>query len=169
MFELFAVASAIFGGASVVEGAKANRRNRRAQAVQRQLSDLRAAKERRQSIRETRIAYATAENNAAIGGVMESSGSQGGLGSILTQGNSNLAFLDQQQKLANLSGKWLDSAAKAEGAANMFSGLSQLAGSAAFVNWGAPAAPTKGSGAYTGSGNKFGATPSSGTSLKGPW
>lgn len=153
-------ASAIFGGVSVIEGQKAGRRARNAQHAQRQLQNLRAAKERSQSIREARLAYASAQNNAALGGVMESSGSQGGLGSIKTQGNANLAFIQRQQDLAELSGKWLDSAAKAESSAALFGGLSSLASSSAFAFAGPP-------GGTTTTPKKLGTTSSAGSMGKG--
>lgn len=138
MFEIFAIASAIFGGASVIQGQQAAKSASKAQAAQRDMANMRAAKERMSAIRDMRIAYASAQNRAELGGVAESSGAAGGQGSIHTQGMSNIHFLDGQKTAADQAGMWLDKAAKQESTAKMFSGLSSLAMSGANF-FGAPA------------------------------
>lgn len=142
MFEFFAIASAIFGGASVIQGQKAAKSARRARASEAQRTNLMAARERRQAIRDQRLAFATAENNAALGGVSDSSGAQGGQGSIISQGNANLSFLDQQLALTNQANKWLDKSAQQATSADMWQGFSKLAASGANFFGGAPAGPT---------------------------
>ena len=140
MFEIFAIASAIFGGASVMEQQKAAKAAKRADQTQRQMSNLRAAKERRSAIRDARLSYAAAQQNAENQGVGGSSGAQGGQGSIMTQGNANLSFLDQQQGLANLAGSWMDKSANASMRASAWGGLSKLAGAGASYFGSQPAA-----------------------------
>lgn len=130
-FTIFAVASAVFGGASVIQGQQAAKSASKAQAAQRDMANMRAAKERMSAIRDMRIAYASAQNRAELGGVAESSGAAGGQGSIHTQGMSNIHFLDGQKTAADQAGMWLDKAAKQESTAKMFSGLSSLAMSGA--------------------------------------
>lgn len=130
-FTIFAVASAVFGGASVLQQQQAAKSQRRAQASQREMANARAAKERRSAIRDARIAYASAQNRAELGGVAESSGAIGGQGSIQTQGNSNIHFLDGMQMGADYAASWLDKAASQQSSAAMWGGLSQLAMSGA--------------------------------------
>jgi hypothetical protein len=125
-FSFFAAVSAIFSAAGAVESSKASRSNRRAQDAQRQQQNLRAAMERRQTIRQTRMAFAQAQQNAENQGVGTSSGAAGGQGSILTQGNANLRFLDGSQALANEAGRWLDKASKQSATASMYGSFANM-------------------------------------------
>lgn len=138
MFEIFAIASAIFGGASVIQGQQAAGNERRAQAAQRDMANMRAAKERMSAIRDARMAYAAQQNRAELGGVAESSGAVGGGFSIQSQGNANMHFLDGQKMAADTAGSFLDKAAKQQSQAAMWGGLSQLAMSGANYYFGMP-------------------------------
>lgn len=121
-FTIFAAVAAIFGA---VEGSKSASAARKSQQAQRDQQNLRAAQERRQSIRNMRMAYATAQQNQENQGVAGGS-AQGGLGSIITQGNANLSFLDDQMLAANKAGMYADKAAKHEATSNMWGSLSKL-------------------------------------------
>lgn len=122
MFEFFAAVAAIFSAAGAVESSKAARSQRRAQQAQREQQNMRAAMERRQAIRQSRIAYAQALQNAENQGVEN----PGGLGSIQTQGNVNLSFINNQMDAANMAGRWLDKASKQESAARMWGSLAEM-------------------------------------------
>lgn len=130
-FTIFAVASAVFGGVSTIQSMGAAKSSRKAQAAQRDMANLRAAKERRSAIRDARMAYAAAQNRSELGGVAESSGAVGGQASIMTQGNSNIHFLDGQKMGADVAGSWLDRSASQQTSAQLWGGLSELAMSGA--------------------------------------
>jgi hypothetical protein len=125
------VIGALSGTASAVTSMQAAKSQKKAQTEQRNQQNMRAAMERRQTIRQTRMAYATAMQNAENQGVGTSSGAAGGQGSILTQGNANLSFLDDNMMSANKQGSLLDKAAGQQAMAGMWGSLSQLAMTAA--------------------------------------
>jgi hypothetical protein len=80
---------------------KAAKMQKRAAAAQRAQDNMRAARERREAIRNARIASASVAQGAANEGVFGASGTLGGLGSIQSQLNQNLSFLDGQNRLAD--------------------------------------------------------------------
>lgn len=101
-------ASVVGAGAAVVGTAnaiksnkKAAKANARAAAYQRQMDNLRAARERRQAIRQARLASGAALQTSVNQGAVDSSASLGGLGSIESQLNQNLSFLDTNTRLAD--------------------------------------------------------------------
>lgn len=124
--DIFLAVAALTATASAIETQQAGKSARRAQNEQRNQQNMQYARERRQTIRNMRMAYATAEQNQANQGVSGGS-AQGGLGSIITQGNAQLSFLDDQMQSANRSGAFMDSAAKHQGMAGMWGSVSQLA------------------------------------------
>jgi hypothetical protein len=77
----------------------------KAQSAMREQQALQQDRQTTQTIRESRIAYANAENSAANQGVSSSSSAQGGQGSIVSQMGNNLTFLD---KYASTSKKGTD-------------------------------------------------------------
>lgn len=87
---------------------------------QRQQNNLAAARQKRDAIRMARIARANAVNAGATQGVLDSSGSQGGVGSIGSQLTGNLSFLDQWNTYS-------DQASQALGRANTYGQRAQLA------------------------------------------
>lgn len=108
-----AVVIAAIGGAVAVGGAalqysearKARKAATKQYAFERQLANNRAAKERRDVIRAGRLARGALVQTAANSGEAgNSSIALGALGSIESQLNRNLSFLDTNQKLANLAG-----------------------------------------------------------------
>ena len=102
---------------SAQESAKASRQ---AAAFQNKQANLQNARQKRDAVREARMAYGTAQNTAANQGVSSSSGSQGGLSSIAAQASDNISFLDQY-------GFFSDQASKAIGRANAASATSETA------------------------------------------
>jgi hypothetical protein len=74
---------------------------KKAITAQRAQDNLKAARERREAIRNSRIAAGTIEQNAANQGVSGSSAALGGMGSIESQLNQNLSFLDTYNRLSD--------------------------------------------------------------------
>lgn len=127
MFEIFLLATAVLStGASILQQKKSASAQKRARQAEQRAQNLRAAKERRESIRQARMAYARAQVAGANQGVYDSSGSIGGLGSIISQQNSNVSFLDGQMQLANYAGSQMDKAYKHEANAGMWSAVAGL-------------------------------------------
>lgn len=87
------------------ESRKARKAASKQYAFERQLANNRAAKERRDVIRASRLARGSLVQTAANSGEAGTSSiALGALGSIESQLNRNLSFLDTNQKLANLAG-----------------------------------------------------------------
>jgi type II secretory pathway pseudopilin PulG len=68
--------------------------------AQRAQDNLRAARERREAIRNARISSGQVEQNAANMGSSDTSAALGGLGSISQQLNQGLSFLDTYNRLS---------------------------------------------------------------------
>ena len=125
-----AISTMIAVGGLAVAGAGAYTANKNAKkqiaaqnealAYQRKQNDLTAARQRRDAIRQARIARATAQNSAATQGVLDSSGNIGGLGSIQSQLGDNLSFLDTYNRFS-------DMASQALGRANVYGQRAQMA------------------------------------------
>lgn len=62
---------------------------------------LQAARRRRETVREARVAAANAQQAASSQGVATSSAAQGGIGGIKSQFTSNLSFLDNQNLIVD--------------------------------------------------------------------
>ena len=99
---------------------------KRAQAAQRAQDNMKAARERREAIRNARIAAGSISQDAANQGVSGSSAALGGLGSIGSQLNQNLSFLDQYNRLS-------DQASIALGKANQYGVNAQTWGSVSSI------------------------------------
>jgi type II secretory pathway pseudopilin PulG len=80
---------------------KQTKLQKKAVAAQRAQDNLRAARERSEAIRNARISSWTVEQNAANQGASDTSAALGGLGSISSQLNSGLSFLDTYNKLSD--------------------------------------------------------------------
>lgn len=121
---MVAVGAVAVAGGSAIAANKMAKKQVKAQnealQYQRQQNDLQAARQRRDAVRAARMARANAQNSAATQGVMESSGNLGGLGSIQSQLNDNISFLDQYNQYS-------DMASQALGRANEFGRRGQLA------------------------------------------
>lgn len=110
--------------ASIQNQKKQRKMMKRAAAAQRAQDNLKAARERREAIRNARIASAGALQASVNQGVEGSSAALGGLGSIEQQLNQGLSFLDQYNTLS-------DQASVALGKANAYGSKAQSASSVA--------------------------------------
>lgn len=99
-------AAAAVGGTVIAakQASKARKLQKQQYAFERQLAQNRSMRERRDAIRAARLATGAAVSNAANQGALDTSASIGGLGSISSQLNSNLSFLDTNQKLSDQAG-----------------------------------------------------------------
>lgn len=129
--------SAIVAGAVVSAGSsvvsmqnqkKAARQQRRAAELQRQRDRAAQQRQRAAAIRETRLAAARASQAAANQGVAGSSGAQGGVGSIISQGTANISFLDQGIRVGDQISERLGRAAQYRQRAQTAQAVGQLAG-----------------------------------------
>ena len=138
-----AVSTIIAGAALGVAGASAISANKNAKkqiaaqnealAYERKQNDLSAARQRRDAVRSARQAFAQAQNTAANQGVMGSSSSEGGLGSIQSQLNDNVSFLDQYNFFSDQGSQALGRANMYAHKANTARTVGQIAGSV-FMN-----------------------------------
>lgn len=94
-----------------------------ANKIQRQQANLQAARQKREAIRTARLAYAASQQNAENQGVAGSSASLGGLGSITSQLNDNLSFLDQWNTLSDQASIQLGKANAAGANAQMWNSV----------------------------------------------
>jgi len=110
----------------------AEQRNR-ANEIEKQKNATRARRERLQLVREARIKRSAAVANATIQGAQGSV--VGGFGSIISQGNSGLQYInqmmtmtDQQNIFLNRASQFALQARKAGEKASLFSGIGKLGG-----------------------------------------
>ena len=110
----------------------AEQRNR-ANEIENQKNATRARRERLQLVREARIKRSAAVANATIQGAKGSV--VGGFGSIISQGNSGLQYInqmmtmtDQQNIFLNRASQFALQARKAGEKASLFSGIGKLGG-----------------------------------------
>lgn len=87
-----------FGIGSSKKAAKAQEE---ANALTIKQNNLASARQRRETVREARIALADSTQAAAAQGVSTSSAAQGGIGGIKSQFTSNLSFLDNQNLIVD--------------------------------------------------------------------
>ena len=123
---LLAVA-AVGTGASIYQGQKAAKQQKKAVAIQRQQADLQNARTQRDAIRASRLAYAQSQAAAENQGVAGSSSAQGGQGSIVSQLNDNLSFLDQYGLMTDQAQRHLGKAASLQSSASMWGDVAGLA------------------------------------------
>lgn len=114
-------------GISIYSGQQAQAQQKVATRAARAQNDLQAARQRRDAIRQARIAQADLAVKGVSQGVQASSAIAGGQGSIATQLNSNLGFLDTFNQLSNQASKALDSAATWQGIASDADKIGNLA------------------------------------------
>jgi hypothetical protein len=99
---------------------------RKAIAAQRAQDNMKAARERREAIRNARIASGQIEQAAANQGVSNSSAALGGMGSIEQQLNQGLSFLDGYNTLSDQASRYIGKANKAGVNAGMWGSVSNL-------------------------------------------
>lgn len=122
-----AVTAAVGTTASIYSQQQAAGASRKASQAQRRQEALAAAIQRRQAQKAGRQAAALAIQAGENQGVADSSGVQGGVGSIRSQTNSNLSFLDRQGQLADYAGGMFDKAQRWSNRAQLFAGVADLA------------------------------------------
>lgn len=125
-FALLAL-SAVSTGVSIYKGQQAASQQRKAADLARRQSDLQAARQRRDAVRQTRMAAAQATQNAVNQGAERTSASLGGIGSIVSQGQGNISFLDQFNSFTDGINQRNSKAAKLAGQAQMFGDIANLA------------------------------------------
>lgn len=124
-----AVGAVVAAGATVASAVQAGKARKAAQkqyAYERQLANNRAAKEKTNTIRAARLQQGALMQTAANSGAENSSVALGALGSIQSQLNSSLSFLDTNQKLSNLAGYQASRANIASSKAQTWAGVSQV-------------------------------------------
>jgi hypothetical protein len=127
---IMAGAAIVGAGAAVVGTIQSNRNARAANAqqqealkFQRQQQQLQGTRQRIDSVRSARDAYARVQQAAENQGVAASSVAQGGAGSIVSQMNSNLSFLDKYDFLSDQASRALGKAMEYEGRASMWGSI----------------------------------------------
>jgi len=113
--------------ASIQATQNAAKQSNKAAEAQRKQQELAAARERSNAIRQARMAYAANAQGAESAGASMSSSSLGGLGSIQSQLNANISFLDKNQQLADQGSIALGKMRNAEANAASFGAISSLA------------------------------------------
>lgn len=117
--------------ASVYQSKQAADERKEAQATDTRLKQLQAQKQQMQQLRETQMRRSQILTAGAAQGATDSSGVQGGVGSAVTQGASNMAFSNQVNGIQTGISKRLQSAADYDTSAQMFSGIASIASSVA--------------------------------------
>lgn len=126
-----AVVSAVSQGASLYKSQQADKQARRAADLSRRQEAFKALRERRDFIRSARSTAARINQQGENAGAANTSAAQGGMASIISQAASNLSFLDQYNAFSTQIGAASSKSAKFASQANMFGGLSDLAGAGA--------------------------------------
>lgn len=103
------------------------RAQREASEFQQKQANLQQARAKRDAVRTARLSYGTAQNAAANQGVMASSSSEGGLGSIASQARDNVSFLDQYGFFSDQAGRALGRANQQSANANTWNAIGNLA------------------------------------------
>jgi hypothetical protein len=117
---IIAATAAVVGtGYSIYAGQKAASQQKKAFAAQQQQANLQEARQRRDAIRASRLAYAQAQAAGETQNTSGSSSSEGGRSSIVSQLSDNLSFLDQYGVLT-------DQAQTALGKANSYAASSKM-------------------------------------------
>jgi len=122
--------SAGSGYASYKNQRKSIKQANAASEYTKQQNNLAEARQKRDAVRQARIARALATNSSATQGVMDSSSSIGGLGSIQSQLRGELSFLDQFNRFGDQATTAMGRAQKYENRANTFGSVSKIALSA---------------------------------------
>ena len=129
-----ATAAAVVGATAAIVGTVGSLKNQAAQAkfsrqsarLNRDANNYQAARERREAIRQARIAYATQVNSAQNAGVSSSSGALGGQSSLISQTKDNVSFLDIIGRIRDASGVAESNANSAAAKAGAFGAIGSL-------------------------------------------
>jgi hypothetical protein len=104
----------------IKEQRKAGKEAKKANQFERQRANLQSARQKMEAVREGRRAMAEVQQNAENQGVSGSSVGQGGAGSVYSQTNSNLSFLDQYGYYSDQASKFLQQSANSKNKAGMW-------------------------------------------------
>lgn len=129
-----AVAIAAVGTAIAIGGAvgqmsaasKQAKAAKKANRFERQKNELQSARQKMEAVREGRRSAATAAQNAENQGVAGSSIGQGGVGSIISQTNSNLSFLDRYGYMSDQASKFLQKSADYQAKGQMWGAIAGI-------------------------------------------
>jgi hypothetical protein len=132
---VFAATAVASTGASIYSGQQAQKAQSKAMKLQNKQEALREARAKREAIREARIAQATVQNAAENQGASGSSAELGGVGSIQSQLNTNLGFLDHMGRLSTGINNQNMQASEWGSYANMFGDVANLATQGAGTEW----------------------------------
>ena len=98
-------AAAVVGTAATIKAQnRANSMAKQQYAYERQMQQNRTVRERRDAVRAARLTGGALVQTAANQGASDTSAALGGQGSIQSQLNNNLSFLDTQSSLADKAG-----------------------------------------------------------------
>lgn len=114
--------------ATIINQKKMVKAQKQAARFERQKQQLSETRTKIDAVRQTREALGNAQQAAENQNVAGSSGAQGGQGSIVSQLQGNLSFLDEYGFLSDQAGNALQRAATFQGKASMWSGITEFAG-----------------------------------------
>ena len=140
-----AIATVATAGSAVAanEAADAQRDAARAQNKR---AKLQAARQRQEQIRAARIARARISASAAGTGAMDTSGTAGGVGSVMSQLRGNLGFSLEMESLGDQAADRMGNAIMSQNVSNLFGGIANFSMAAASF---APTKPSQTDGAGT--------------------
>lgn len=125
----FALAAVAIGTAVSAYGAIEQGNNQKKMArAQQQQQQLQAARERTQQVREARIKMAQIQSTAESQGAGGSSGAIGGAESVVSQANTNLTYINNQEELGNKISDAQQGIINAQGIQAVGSGISKIGG-----------------------------------------
>jgi hypothetical protein len=162
---------AVFTGGSLYNQNKSYKEQKKANALQQRQAELSNARARRDEVRKNRMALAASQVTAEGQGAYESSGAYGGQGSIISQGNSNLSFIDRSAQISDQTSKHLGKAMGYANTASIFGGIASMAMSFAAYGGGSKVKADNAVQAKAGGGPTGGAPdlrPTAGVASSGP-
>ena len=119
--------------ASYAQQRKSAKAQARANAAEQRRAEIANARERRQQVRNARVQRASLESQAALTGVVGSSGVEGAAANIQTQLGDNLSFLDQNAALSQEASIANQQAQDYSSRAAGYAALGEVAGKAGSV------------------------------------
>ncbi len=121
-----AAVGAVGAYASYKQQKKAVKLQKQANRYQRAQDNLKAARERKEAVRNARISQGAVLQSSVNQGSQDTSAALGGLGSIQTQANQGLSFLDQYNTLSDQASIALGRANKASASAQVWGQVSDF-------------------------------------------
>jgi len=143
------VISTVATAGSLVAANEAADAQRDAARAQNKRAKLQAARQRQEQIRAARIARARIAASAAGTGAMDTSGTAGGVGSVMSQLRGNLGFSLEMESLGDQAADRMGNAMMSQNLSNMFGGIANFSMAAASF---APTKPSQTDGAGTDTG-----------------